>query len=262
MHWLTADRGDRLPLDDRGLAYGDGLFETLKSCDGQIHRLDAHLGRLQRGCAALRLANVRLPETRARLQRFAAQRRDADWIKLIVTRGSGARGYAPPAHATPTAVLSSGALSPAPDCWHARVCDTRLPDAGQLAGLKHLNRLPQVLARTELAHDEQEGLMRDTGGDIACGIMSNVFVVIGKQVRTPDLSRAGVAGVMRDAVCRATHVIPGRISRGALHRASEVFVTNALRGVVSLARVDGRTLPSATPVADALRRQLAAGAPC
>ena len=91
--------------------------------------------------------------------------------------------------------------------------------------------------------------------------MSNVFVVIGQQVLTPDVSRAGVAGVMRRFVCDTTRVVTTRVSRGALQRASEVFVTNALRGVVSLAHADGRELPASTPVADSLRDALRAAFP-
>ncbi len=117
------------------------------------------------------------------------------------------------------------------------------------------------MARSDLPSHAQEALMCNAAGDLACGIMSNVFVVIGQQVLTPDVSRAGVAGVMRRFVCDTTRVVTTRVSRGALQRASEVFVTNALRGVVSLAHADGRELPASTPVADSLRDALRAAFP-
>ncbi|MEM6808607.1 MAG: aminodeoxychorismate lyase [Pseudomonadota bacterium] len=258
MRWLSADTPGALALDDRGVAYGDGLFETLRLINGQIRFLEQHLDRLEAGCNALGMTGVTRARVHRELTRFGVRQADDDWIKLIVTRGAGARGYAPPRHAVATGILSSGVLADMPERWRAVVCDTALPDAGALAGLKHLNRLPQVLARMALPRDAQEGLMRDAVGDLACGIMSNVFVVVGQQVLTPDLSRAGVAGVMRRFVCDTIRVSTARVSRGALQRASEVFVTNALRGVVSLAQADGRTLPPNTPVADALRDALKA----
>ena len=256
MRWLSATRGDRLALDDRGLAYGDGLFETIAVLRGEPRLLDAHLDRLARGCTALGITGVNRLDTARRIRALAATRDDEGWIKLIVTRGSGGRGYAVPGRTEPVGVLSTGPLAPMPTQWRARLCATRLPDAGALAGIKHLNRLPQVLARMELADDEHEGLMCDAGGDVACGIMSNVFVVIGQRVLTPSLARAGVAGVMRRFVCDTVDVTKTRITTGALARAGELFVTNALRGVVSLTRVGTRELPAPTPVADALRAAL------
>ncbi|MEL6449130.1 MAG: aminodeoxychorismate lyase [Pseudomonadota bacterium] len=258
MRWLSANRPGALALDDRGVAYGDGLFETLRLDNGRLRFLEQHLDRLETGCDALGMQGVTRTAVRRELTAYAMRHADADWIKLIVTRGAGARGYAPSRHAVPTGILSSGELGEMPERWRAVVSDTSLPDAGALAGVKHLNRLPQVLARMGLPREAHEGLMCNAVGDLACGIMSNVFVVVGQQILTPDLSRAGVAGVMRRFVCDSTRVITGRVSRGALHRASEVFVTNALRGVVSLAHADGRALPASTPVADALRRALEA----
>lgn len=256
MRWLSTDRPGALALDDRGVTYGDGLFETLRLKQGRIRFLEQHLDRLEAGCAALGLTGVSRASVRHKLIAFGARHADADWIKLIVTRGAGARGYAPTPHTVPTGILSSGVLADTPERWRVVVSDTALPDAGALAGVKHLNRLPQVLASMALPRDAHEALMCNAVGDLACGIMSNVFVVVGQQVCTPDLSRAGVAGVMRRFVCDTTPVIAGRVSRGALQRASEVFVTNALRGVVSLAHADGRALPASTPVADALRDAL------
>ncbi|MEO0346483.1 MAG: aminodeoxychorismate lyase [Pseudomonadota bacterium] len=261
MRWLSTDRPGALALDDRGLAYGDGLFETLRVADGRIRFLGQHLDRLAAGCDALGMTGVSRSRVQRELTAFAAWHAGADWIKLVVTRGSGARGYAPPRHTVPTAILSAGVLADLPTRWHVVISDTTLPDAGALAGVKHLNRLPQVLARMNLPQNAQEALMCNAAGDLVCGIMSNVFVVVGQQVITPDVSRAGVAGVMRRFVCDTTQVITTRVSRGALQRASEVFVTNALRGVVSLAHADGRTLPASTPVADSLRDALEAAFP-
>ncbi|MEO1594466.1 MAG: aminodeoxychorismate lyase [Pseudomonadota bacterium] len=256
MRWLSADRPGTLALDDRGVAYGDGLFETLRLKNGGIRFLEQHLDRFEAGCRALGISGASRAGVRRALTSFGARHPEADWIKLIVTRGEGARGYAPPRHTTPTGILSSGALAEMPERWRAVVSDTGLPDAGVLGGVKHLNRLPQVLARMSLPRGAHEGLMCNAADDLACGIMSNVFVVVGQQMLTPDVSRAGVAGVMRRFVCETTRVITTRVSRGALLRASEVFVTNALRGVVSLEHVDGRALPASTPVADALRDAL------
>ena len=150
--WVNGRVADNLPVTDRGLAYGDGLFETLRACRGTLPLQALHLARLQRGCAALRIP-FQAELIAAELNNAAARVGDGV-VKLILTRGTGQRGYAMPVDATPSRVIS---ISPLPlypsdrrDGVHLFACTTRLADQPLLAGIKHLNRLEQVLARSDL----------------------------------------------------------------------------------------------------------------
>ncbi len=233
--------GDGLPLDDRGLHYGDGLFETLALRDGRPCLWDLHLARLQQGCRRLGLVPPWPAQWLEDVTRLA-QRYGDGVVKLILTRGSGRRGY----RAEPAAVGRRLALwSPAP-VWpeaHARegvrlrVCRIRLACNPELAGIKHLNRLENVLARREWddAHIA-EGLMLDEAGRVIEGVTSNVFLVREGGLVTPDLSRCGVAGVMRAYILEiaSTLGIAYRIDSvdlDDLREADEVFLSNSLMGI-------------------------------
>jgi 4-amino-4-deoxychorismate lyase len=125
----------------------------------------------------------------------------------------------------------------APASITVRWCDTRLSRNAQLAGLKHCNRLEQVLAQAEWRDpDIAEGLMLDTEGELVCGTMSNVFLVLEGVLVTPDLRYGGVAGVIRKNVLRLASLLQieteQRAVRGEeLCAAQEIFVCNAVRGI-------------------------------
>lgn len=230
-------------MDDRGLAYGDGLFETLAVRGGRPCCWLDHLDRLALG--ALRLG-IPLPSP-ARLKADASrllQGVDSGVLKIILTRGRSTRGYRPPADPQPTRALiltesasSAAEVGPAACGARVRICQARLGINPQLAGLKHLNRLEQVLARAEWADgDVDEGLMLDAEGALVCGTMSNLFLVDDCALKTPLIDRSGVAGTARArvlAAARATgiEVREGRFTLADLVRARGAFLTNALIGV-------------------------------
>ena len=238
---------------DRGLEFGDGLFETLAVVNGAPRLLERHLARLAHGCERLGIA---MPAS-ARLAReltLAAHGRGVGVLKLIVTRGAGGHGYAPVARARPRRTLV--ALPPRRrdprfecDGIVARLCCTRLALQPALAGLKHLNRLEQVLARREWSDPAiPEGLMLDVQGRLICGTISNVFLDLGQGLVTPALTRCGVAGVMRAALlagfAAAGHAVEERdVAAAELRTARELFVSNALIGVWPVRRLDDRDYP-------------------
>jgi 4-amino-4-deoxychorismate lyase len=266
--WLV--NGQRTGLDpaDRGLAYGDGLFETMAAHDGRVRWLDLHLDRLEEGCRRLRIPP---PERGVVSTEIASHcpRRGGAVIKLIMTRGTGVRGYAPPEAVTPTRVLSIGAWPPYPDGRYetgirVRVCQLRLAVNPVLAGLKHLNRLEQVLAHLELrGTDAHQGLMLDTRGYVVGGTSSNVFAVREGQLLTPAIERAGIKGVMRRAVLAAA----GELDVVAAERdvtldeivgADELFMTNALFGIWPVTSIEDIRLPRG-PVTHRLMQHLGVG---
>ncbi|MDD1131882.1 aminodeoxychorismate lyase [Pseudomonas shahriarae] len=238
--WVDGQPADAVPLKDRGLAYGDGLFETLAVKAGQPVLLDRHLQRLDEGCRRLALvADQAL--IRDELLAYAAALGDGV-LKLILTRGDSLRGYGINAGAPVRRILQGSPPATYPSVHGSSgvrlfPCATRLSEQPLLAGLKHLNRLEQVLARAEWQDaDHAEGLMLDMSGRVIEGVFSNLFLVDNGQLLTADLSRCGVAGVMRaellaraEALGLVTTVTD--ISLAQLQRADEVFVCNSVYGI-------------------------------
>lgn len=237
---IDGTAASQLSVTDRGLNYGDGLFETLRVSGGQIALLAYHLARLRRGMQALRLqADVELIEAE---WRELAARLGEGVIKLTLTRGSGQRGYAIPASAHSVRIQQCLAPVSYPrERWHKGVrlfaCTTRLARQPLLAGIKHLNRLEQVLARSEWSDPSYaEGLVCDTRGfPIEC-TMSNLFLRTAEGWVTPVLDECGVRGVMRDYLidqlcANAEPVEEQELDYQALMTATEVFCCNSLYGV-------------------------------
>lgn len=251
MHLLNGQPDAPLTVDDRGLTYGDGLFETIAVRGGEPQHLELHLARLREGCARLRLPFTDWPALAAEIRRLA-EGRDRAVVKAIVTRGPGGRGYRPPSETRCTRIVALHAWPDWPDAWKregvaVRLCSTRLAGNPALAGLKHLNRLEQVLARAEWDDPGiAEGLMLDTEGRLVEGVMTNLFFVMEGELRTPSLERAGVAGIMRrrilEAAPRLGHAC--RMVAGPtpeeLWRADEVFVCNSVAGIWPVIRCADR----------------------
>jgi len=241
---------DCVAANDRGLLYGDGLFETVAVRKGKPEYWQQHLQRLQAGCSRLGIESVDellLAEECRQLDDGI----DRAVVKIIVTRGSGGRGYRVPARSASTRILQ---LHDWPDYPSAcaqqgvavRLCDIRLGHNPMLAGIKHLNRLEQVLARQEWDDsDIREGLLLDAAGNLVEGTMSNLFLVRDGVLLTPDLQRCGVAGIMRSQLLE----LAGQLSIGTeicqlgmadLHAAEEVFICNSLIGIWPVIAIDDR----------------------
>jgi len=234
---------------DRGLLYGDGVFETMMVSDGEPRFWALHMQRLQAGCKRLGIS----PCDTELLKNEADSLLDSDAagvLKVIVTRGSGGRGYRPAAATTPTRIIQLHS-------WHgyppgcaetgitARTCSTRLGHNRALAGIKHLNRLEQIMARREWDDAGiMEGLLLDHEGCLIEGTMSNIFLVMGGVLVTPALDRCGVAGIMRSRVLDAAElqgleVEIRHIRSGELAQADEVFVCNSVIGIWPVVAADG-----------------------
>lgn len=258
-------RVEGIPATDRGLAYGDGLFETMRAHAGGVPWWDAHWARLARGALRLRMA---LPDRDQVLREAAALLAGEDAVlKLVVTRGQGGRGYAPPADATPTWVLSRHPLPDAPTGGLVlRWCETRLAPQPLLAGIKHCNRLEQVLARAEwreagaIDRCADEGLMRSVEGDVVCATAANLFVLRNGRWRTPAVDRCGVAGICRQWLLEEIEAEVSVLAVVDIEAADAVFLCNAVRGILGVGRLGARQWPMHEQV-DRLQRRLAASHP-
>lgn len=244
-YWIDGVRGDALPADDRGLQYGDGLFETILVRANRPRFLEAHLARLSQGLERLGIPFDEFDVLRAEIATAVAQAPGLAVLKIIVTRGSAIRrGYAP-AGERPRRIVS---LWPTAELGNLeggvvlRIANLRVADYSPLAGLKHLNRLENVLAAAEESGGAFESLLLDTHGSVISGVMSNFFVVKAGKVVTPPVDRAGVAGVMRGIVLREAPrlgiaVETSSLSLSGVLEADEAFITNARLGVVPVRRV-------------------------
>jgi 4-amino-4-deoxychorismate lyase len=232
---------------DRGLQYGDGLFETLAVVDGRPCLWKPHMNRLRSGCERM---GIECPDESLLLRESLAEidSEQHGILKIIVTRGAGQRGYRPPVPSNPNRIL---------DCtpWpvhldtrsdpgvEVRLCSLRLGRNPVLAGMKTLNRIEQVLARSEWSDDRiAEGLMFDTEGYLIEGTASNLFLFLRGRLVTPDLTNCGIAGIMRGLVMEQAEKlgIPLSIQNlrlADLKAADGLFLTNSLIGIQPVAKV-------------------------
>ena len=258
----SVDATDAALAEGRGFAYGDGLFETMRSVDGAIPWWPRHRARLHASAARLGLALPDAALLDSEVQAFAVAHPDAV-VKLILTRGPGGRGYAPPAGATPVWALLAAPLppDPRPGGLALRWCDLRLAQQPALAGLKHCNRLEQVLARAEWSDPSiDEGLMRDADGHVVCATAANVLAFREDRWCTPPVDVCGVAGVCRGWAVDALQAVVRPLSADAVEGADALVLCNAVRGILPVARLGDRIWSPHPAVADA-RRRLAAAHP-
>lgn len=235
------------PLD-RGFAYGDGVFETCRLHKGRLPLWEYHRARLEQSARRLKipLDTELLIQYRDDLLQKIDHTRDAHAVlKIILTRGIGGRGYRLPEQVDPTyclGVFSGNALQSAAfnEGVSVRVCDARLSTNPSLAGIKHLNRLEHILARAEWRDEFAEGLLLDQQEHIIEATVSNVFAVKNSCLYTPDLSSAGVAGVMRRCILErlapaaglTTQIVDMKLD--FLTTADEVFLCNSVFGIWSV----------------------------
>ncbi|HEY2274667.1 MAG TPA: aminodeoxychorismate lyase [Steroidobacteraceae bacterium] len=265
--WVNGRPGGALSPLERGLHYGDGLFETIACVGGRPRFIDLHLARLRAGCARLGIEFPVLEELRREILEVGAGA-GRSIVKLVLTRGPAvARGYGTSGAEQPTRLtLRYGWEEEDPrlaaDGVRVRTAGLRLAESPALAGLKHLNRLEQVLARRESpATDFEEALMFSSGGRLISGIMSNVFVVQSGALRTPLLDRCGVAGIMRQVVLREARragivAVEAELEGADLERTREIFLTNAVIGLRPVRALDGRACAPGA-VTRELQRRLA-----
>jgi 4-amino-4-deoxychorismate lyase len=248
---------DALDPGDRGLAYGDGLFETMRVHARRVAWLDAHLARLGQDAARLRIDQPADDWLRERIAELVAGAPRDAVLKLVLTRGTGGRGYAPARDLQPTLLLALHPIPPPlPAALVVRWCATRVAIQPALAGIKHLNRLEQVLARAESTTSSiHEGLMLDTADEVVGATAANLFVRAFGEWITPPVDRRGIAGIARGWVLANEPARIATLTRTMVEEADAVFLCNAVRGILPVTRLGERRWDP-HPAVDAMRRRL------
>ena len=233
--------GNSVNSNDRGLMYGDGVFRTLLIRQGKPLHWQQHYNKLKHDCDAVGIICPAMQLLGSELAQLAQSQSDSV-AKIVITRGPATRGYAPAPNPQITRILSTSRLPEYPDSFATQgvsvhICKLRLGHQPRLAGIKHLNRLENVLAAAEWTDaDIAEGMMLDQEGHVIECTRSNLFMVRDGKLFTPDLSRCGVAGLQRERVmdyarqqkiiCKVTD-----ITLDDLLAADEIFIVNSVIGL-------------------------------
>lgn len=258
-----------LPVADRGFWFGDGLFESTVVCAGTAPLLRHHLRRLGDGLTALGFGG--LPWTEAELAQrcgdvIAANGVGDGWLRLAVSRGEGPRGFLPPAAGRPLLLIQAGAAPGAAAAGagvpglHAGWAPWRVDPAFPGCRLKSLSALDKVLARQEAARRGlDELLLCNTAGEVTEGTASNLFILRYGALLTPDATCGLLPGIARTLVLELAaaagyRAAEARLRPDDLAAAAEAFLTNAVRGVVPLLSIEGRTLGGQAGVGPHTRR--------
>lgn len=246
---------------NRGLNYGDGLFETTRVHRGTLPLWPRHLARLREGAERLGIALPAIDFLEARVAETVSGC-DSGVLKLLLTRGDGGRGYAPPPDATPTWLLSLHPLPASnPSGLRLRWCETRLASQPALAGIKHCNRLEQVLARAEVERAGcDEGLMRDAGGAAISATSANLLAFRDGRWQTPHVDACGVAGVLRGWLLGQGLLDLADLAPADVESAETVALCNAVRGILPVASLGARAW-ARHPALDELQDRLAMAYP-
>ncbi|WP_240433636.1 aminodeoxychorismate lyase [Solimonas sp. K1W22B-7] len=255
---------DHALAQSRGLHYGDGVFRTMLLWQGAVVDLRRQLDVLERDAAGLGL----LSPPRATLEEeIAALCADEELgvIKLILTRRAGGRGYRAADDDCDRLLLRLPVPRYPAACWERGVrcflSPVRLADQPLLAGIKHLNRLEQVLASRDWPGDAEEGFVCDARGLVVCGTRSNLFRVAGGRLVTPALERCGIRGMMREKILELAERLQMPVhfddtDATQLRQADEIFVCNSLIGIWPVREFDGAALQAPGPLTQRLMAAL------
>lgn len=249
---VNGQPSDVLSVADRGLLYGDGVFETILCEAGRPVLLAGHTQRLENGCKRLGLATQELPTILADIREVAKQ--DDCVVKVIITRGVRQRGYAYDGQdTTSTRIVYRDDIPNIPAEYYQQgiqltKCEYALPDNKQLAGIKHLNRLDQVMARSEWDKEFQEGVMLSEDGRVVEGTMTNIFIESNQQWFTPKLENSGILGVMRQWLMRNCYhaeieCVEKDLTLSEVQSAQSIFVCNSVVGIWPVTKFEGKDYP-------------------
>lgn len=251
--YINGEPAGQLSIADRGLLYGDGLFETIAVRNGRPALLAKHLQRLQRGLQTLAFPEIDVESLSERISNTARLHGDAV-LRLTISRGPSGRGYAAPQSPRLTEILDYSThrfpmdgetVAPV----NMTISNIPLVDHPMLAGIKHLNRLPQVLAATQCREAGfDEAILSGSHGEVIEAVSANLFIYRDNILHTPDLKHAGIAGVMRALVLEIASSLRIPCKMGTYDiddclQADALFLSNSIRAIIPVAQLDGHQFP-------------------
>jgi branched-chain amino acid aminotransferase len=250
----------KISIDDRGLLFGDGIFETMRSYGGMVFRLDKHLTRLFDSLAIIHLS---IPYQKGDLAQviyttLKANQLEEAYIRLTVTRGEGGRGVDLPEKSFPTIIIVTRAFVPYPNHGYREGLKTGISGIKQnlsspVTRIKSLNFLPNILARIEAKQKGlDEAILLNTDGFVSEGTVSNLFIVRHGMLITPDRESGILPGVTREAVIELASkegitVEEKKVRLSELMEADESFLTNTLMEIMPVSEIDGRKIGKGKP---------------
>jgi 4-amino-4-deoxychorismate lyase len=264
--WINGEEATTIPVDDRGLNYADGAFETFLCRDGRIMCRPLHEERLSKALSALQFDEPQTEAQRAvqEAERCLLKVSHVGTARLTVTRGSGPRGYAPPSSPSPRYILTASApIEPAIAPWRCGIAKAHWQDQPQLAGLKLLARTEQVLAAREAAlAGWDDAVMLDDQAQVISSSRGNIWMLTGQRALTPSLRRAGIAGTRRQLLIES--VLPDlgyeveecAVTLDEVLGADLVMITNTLVGIATVGSIEHRTYAANDGVVDVIRNAL------
>ncbi|MFM2663944.1 aminodeoxychorismate lyase [Vibrio mediterranei] len=253
MFWRDGNQVDYVSVTDRSFQYGDGCFTTILTKSGKLQLWDQHVKRMERALLRLKMAPVDWQQMKAELERVVSRKALAG-IKIHVSRGEGGRGYSPSVNRGPLITLSQfdfpvGYIELRQLGLELSLCDVALGLNPLLAGLKHNNRLEQILAKEQVEHsDRLDGIVLDINGNVIETTMANIFWFKDGVLHTPSLDMAGVEGVMREEVLRVANqdelpILIDSFKLNTLMSADEIFVSNCILGVAPVTKIQDAQFP-------------------
>ena len=243
---------DSLSVFNRNMQYGDGLFETCTARDNKILHWKEHFSRLNLGCRKLKIKNIEesiwIKDIKKALS-LTSQKNCV--IKLILSRGNSLRGYSYPDDILPVRVVIISELKKVKEkkSFSLDYAESGYHSNPILAGIKHCNRIEQILARSTLKRDE--AVMLDENQNIISVTQGNIYFIFGKRLVTPKLDRCGVIGSRRSLILDLAEslemiVEQTNISKNEIKKADEVFISNSIIGIQSVSSIEDCQFPKSS----------------
>jgi branched-chain amino acid aminotransferase len=245
----------QIPVFDRGLLYGYGLFETMRSYNGHVFYLDRHIARLVNSAGVLGIREALEPQKLETgvLRTLKANGLDDARIRLTVTAGEGSRGLALPVSRKLTIIITVEELVlPSPEMYakglRTSVVSIRRNNRSPLCCMKTLGYLENLLAHAEAVDaGSDEAILLNVDEEVAECSASNIFIVEDGEIITPPIEAGILPGITRRVVIDLASSLGIKVAEEAvtverLLNAEEVFITNSVIEIMPIASVDGRTV--------------------
>ena len=246
---INGKEQSNISIFNRNFQYGDGLFETCVVNNNQILFWEKHLSRLDIGCRKLKIKNIEEEIWLKDIKKALSLTSKKNCVlKLILSRGNSQRGYSYSDDILPVRVVIVSEMKnvQAKESFSLEYASSGYHSNPNLAGIKHCNRIEQILARSSLKRDE--AIMLDENQNIISVTQGNIYFIFGQSLVTPKLDRCGVIGSRRSLILELAESIElnveeGNVSMNDAKKADEAFISNSIMGIQSVNSIEEYQLP-------------------